>query len=131
MSNVTYLKRYKDCTEWGFDLTSMPAMKWFQMLTRYQLQYTNRKHDTYQAFDGAGSTVKGGAFVWGFADGHIVTGNNPLSGDYYIPGHRDPEIGYCSYIGITGTKAFVRKVKAYIRKHADFIKDEAPGRRFI
>lgn len=129
MSNVKYLQRYQKCTEYGFDLTSMPAMKWWEMCVRYGLQYTNRK------IEGGGSTGtrdgrQGGAFVWGFRDGHIVTGNNPLHGDY-CRGTREPEMGYCSYIGITGTPAFVRKVKAYIRKHAEYIKDEAPSRQFI
>lgn len=123
MSNVKYLQRYKDCAEYGFDLTSVPAMKWFEMLKRYDIQYTNRKTDKFTGKDTAG-------FVWGFKDGHIVTANNPLHGDY-CTGSRDPEIGYCSYIGITGTKAFVRKVKAYIKKHAEYIKDEAPRRDFI
>ena len=124
MSNVKYLQHYKNCTEYGFDLTSMPAMKWWEMLKRYDMQYTQRKVDKYTG-------KADGGFVWGFADGHIVTANDPLTGNYYIPGRREPEIGYCSYIGITRTRAFVRKVKAYIKKHADFIKDEAPSRQFI
>jgi hypothetical protein len=122
MSKITYLQRYKDCTECGFDLTSMPAMKWFQMLVRYQLQYTNRKRDRAEG---------PGAFVWGFRDGHIVTGNDPLQGSYYIEGARDAEPGYCSYIGVTGTRAFVRKVRAYIRRHADYIKEESARREYI
>jgi len=123
MSKVTYIARYKDCTEYGFDLTSMPAMRWWEMLKRYDMQYTQRKQNKY-------SGKADGGFVWGFRDGHIVTANNPLHGDY-CDGVREAEIGYCSYIGITGTKAFVRKVKAYIKRHATDIKDEAPGRRFI
>lgn len=119
MSNVKYLQRYKDCTEYGFDLTNVPAMKWFEMLKRYDMQYTNRKTDPFNL-----------GYVWGFKDGHIVTANNPLHGDY-CNGTRAPEIGYCSYIGITGTRAFVRKVKRFIKKHAEFIKDEAPRREFI
>lgn len=125
MSNVKYLQRYKDCAEYGFDLTSVPAMKWFEMLKRYNMQYTNRKLDKMEG------QPTYGAFVWGFKDGHIVTGNNPLTGEYYIPGRRDPEIGYCSYIGITGTRAFVRKVKRFIKKHAEYIKDESSRREFI
>lgn len=125
MSSLTYLKRYKDCTKYGFDLTDMPAMKWFAMLQRYGLTYVQRKTDV--SFTGE----RGGPFVWGFKDGHIVTGNNPLHGDYMYASQRSHDIGYCSYIGITGTRAFVRKVKAYIRKHAGYIKDESDGRRFI
>lgn len=121
MNNVTYIKRYKDCTEAGFDLTSISAMKWFKMLTRYDLTYTQRK----SSYDGKPT----GGFVWGFKDGHIVTANNPLHGDYSHAGQREPEIGYASYIGITGTKSFVRKVRAYIKKHASDIKDECVGRR--
>jgi len=123
MSNVKYLQRYKDCAEYGFDLTSMPAMKWFEMLKRYDMQYTNRKRDGSSSV-GTGDGRQGGAFVWGFRDGHIVTGSS--AGE-----HREPEQGYAGYIGITGTRAFVRKVKAYIRKHAECIKDEAPSRQFI
>ena len=102
--------------ECGFDLTNIDAIKFFKLLTKYKLTYTRRKLD-------------GGAYVWGFKNGHIVTANDPLQGNYCRPEGREPEIGYASYIGITGTKAFCLSVSKYIKKNASYIKEFDPKRR--
>jgi hypothetical protein len=99
----------------GFDLTDISAPKFFKLLALNRLTWTNRKID-------------GGAFVWGFKDGHIVTANNPLSGDYCKPNQREPEIGYASYIGVEGTKAFRDRVAKFIKRNGES-KDYDPKRR--
>lgn len=103
----------------GFDLTDIPATKFFKLLKLNELTWTNRKNDS-------------GAFVWGFKDGYIVTGNNPLTGEYMRPNQREFEIGYASYIGVQGTKAFRDRVAKFIRRNATSIKEfDGKRRQFI
>jgi len=102
--------------ECGFDLTEIGLGNWINLIKRYDLRWTNRKTDT-------------GAYVWGFPEGYIVTGNDPLSGNYSDPTVRLPEKGYASYIGVKGTKAFRDKVAKFIKRNAEYIKGYNPKRR--
>ena len=115
MKKKNLKKKQYEC---GFDLTNIPATKFFKLLKLNDLSWTNRKTES-------------GAFVWGFKDGHIVTGNNPLTGEYR-DGNRSPEIGYASYIGVVGTKSFRDRVAKFIKRNATDIKDYDPKtRQFI
>ena len=113
--------------EAGFDLTEISAMAWYNLLVKEKMIYTNRKKDK-DFLTGEVNEYKG-AFVYGFKEGHIVTNNEPLFGTYSNPIARQIEMGYASYIGITGTKAFVRRVCRYINKHASYVKEFNPKRR--
>lgn len=100
--------------ECGFDLTEIPATKFFKLLALNKLKWTNRKKEN-------------GAYVWGFDEGYIVTCNDPLTGNYYNNA-RDPEIGYASYIGVTGSKSFRDRVAKFIKRNANY-KDYDPKQR--
>lgn len=111
----------------GFDLTEISAMAWYNLLVKEGMIYTNRKRDK-DILTGEVNAYNG-AFVYGFKEGHIVTNNEVLFGTYSNPTARSIEIGYASYIGITGTKAFVNRVCRYINKHASYVKDFDPKKR--
>ena len=102
-------------TNHGFDLTHF-GEQWPALEAMLGLRYVGRaKH----------------GFEWATDDGLVmVTGNNPTTGEYG-PGRdkRDDEVGFASYIGLTGPETEVEKAAALIRQYADFIKDETPGRR--
>lgn len=60
----------------------------------------------------------------------IVTGNNPITGQYNRGDNfRERELGYAGYIGLEGEKEAVKKAVTLIKKRASMIKDESPGRR--
>lgn len=101
-------------TDWGFDLTDIPAEKWQELVDMFKLKLTH---------------VDGKAFDWVSPNLVIITSNNPITGDYYQKGRRDNEKGYAGYIGITGDKASVLKAKNFIKKNATEIKDESKNQR--
>lgn len=104
--------------EHGFDLTDLGQKHWIELLKRFKLSAVNQKSGRM-------------GYVWVFKDGYIVTGNDPLTGNYHRPESREPERGYLSYVGITGTKSFVSKVRRFIKSRAVYIKDESEDRSFI
>jgi len=59
----------------------------------------------------------------------IVTGNNPITGEFYNPKLRKNEKDYASYMGIEGKPELVEKAVDLIKKYASYIKNESPGRR--
>ncbi len=65
----------------------------------------------------------------------IVTGNNPLTGEYASavsgksPVKRKKEKNYASYIGVEGKPELVQQAVELIKKYASYIKKESPGRR--
>ena len=65
----------------------------------------------------------------------IVTGNDPITGEYFSSAtgqstiKRRKEKNYASYIGVEGNPKKVELVVDLIKKHADYIKKESPGRR--
>jgi len=59
----------------------------------------------------------------------IVTGNDPITGDYYNSKARKPEKDYASYIGVEGKPELVEKAVELIKKYASYIKNEEPGKR--
>ena len=65
----------------------------------------------------------------------IVTGNDPITGEYFSsstgksPIKRKTEKNYASYIGVEGKKELVAKAAELIKKYASYIKKEEPGKR--
>lgn len=57
-----------------------------------------------------------------------VNKTNPLTGEYTYPKMRKPEIGYASYIGITGDNETVMNIVKDIKANA-YIKGESPYER--
>lgn len=95
--------------ECGFDLTDIGLKNFIKLLKLNDLKWTNRKKES-------------GAYVWGFNDGYIVTGNCPLTGNFRSPGSRESEIGYASYIGVKGNKSFRDRVAKFIKRNAEYVK---------
>ena len=65
----------------------------------------------------------------------IVTGNDPITGEYFSsstgksPIKRRPEKNYASYIGVEGKPDLVAKAVELIKQEASYIKKESPGKR--
>lgn len=103
----------------GFDSTSFPSANHFAKVLAMAGIMSNA----------VPTRDKIGSFIWQGKDIEIVTGNNPITGEYSQPNRREPEIGYASYIGVEGKDKTVIAVVLEIKKQADFIKDESVGER--
>ena len=68
------------------------------------------------------------AFVWKGKDVTIVTGNNPLTGEYRGEG-RSPEKGYASYIGIQGSEDGVADAVEFLKTYNQGLGEESAGTR--
>ena len=101
--------------KYGFDLTAIPAKDFEEMLSEYQLELCAR--------------VDGEPFTWKRDGLVVVTGNNPITGEYRNSAGRRSEKGYASYIGIEGEAGSVQRVVDFIRARAEYVKDESPGER--
>lgn len=78
-----------------------------------------------------GRTRGGAAFEWRTLGGaSFVTQNNPVTGEYG-PGDalRERQIGYASYIGISGPEAEVERVAALVREWAVDCGEGSTGNR--
>ena len=99
----------------GFDLTDIDASDWKLVLSGVGI----RDHEGKIGRDG---------WQWKGPGILIVTGNNPITGEYAL-GQREPEENYASYIGIEGEPEKVKIAADMIRELAKNIKDESPGER--
>lgn len=112
--------------KWGFDLTSFGTAEKFQaLLKRHRL---TRFHKEPHRVDRGDYHSKYVYFIWSGIGLKMITGNNPITGEFNEPGRRENEPGYASYIGIEGTASKVKALAEDIRKIA-YIKDESPGKR--
>ena len=66
----------------------------------------------------------------------IVTGNNPITGEYFTAQHggkytvkRKKEKNYASYIGVEGSPDLVKHAVDLIKHYSTYIKGESPGKR--
>lgn len=87
----------------GFEETVIEAPKFAKLLALNKLTFTNRK-------------LIDGKFVWGFADGYIVTTNDPLTGTYMNNDRTD--IGVAGNVGVQGTKKFRDRVAKFLKRNA-------------
>ena len=84
-----------------------------------------------------GSEVSGrkqSGWVWKGSSIMIVTGNNPLTGEYHSRNKegkpmRKSEKNYASYMGVEGDSKKVDKAVELIHKFSTYIKNEDPRRR--
>jgi hypothetical protein len=71
-------------------------------------------------------------YCWANEELLIVTGNNPITGEYSSPTDRPDQKGYASYIGIEGRDMTVAKALDLIKEYAEYYGDIDPrGRSFI
>ena len=111
----------------GFDLTDFKHNKFIVVLKNLGIKPKAVRGDEV-------SGRKEHGWVWQGPGIRIVTGNNPITGEYHSQGGegkplRKAEKNYASYIGIEGKKDLVLKTAELINKYASYIKREEPGRR--
>lgn len=110
--------------EWGFDLTDFGSAATFKKIVdKFHLKF--KKVEKKSPI----SDSKYSEFHWKGIGILIVTGNNPITGEYSNPGLRENEKGYASYMGLEGEDWRVRDAVKMIKDLATFTKDESPKRR--
>ena len=112
-------------TEWGFDLTKFEPDGFEKVLKELDIPLGNVSEDFGRDLDNA--PYRRG-WIWHGEGIEIITGNNPVTGEYNRPTARSPEKDYASYIGIEGERAKVLKAVKLI-KESSGNKDESPNRR--
>lgn len=107
----------------GFDLTDFGNPEPFaKMLDSLGL---NSYWNYYRVETSPGNYL----FVWANDEGMILTGNNPITGDYRRTQERLNEEGYASYIGIEGTESFVKEAINHIIEYSTNYKELDRNRR--
>jgi len=102
----------------GFDLTDFKRNGFKQLLKALKI-----KPKAQLVKNESGWGWKGNGIL-------IVTGNNPLTGEYASAAvKRKNEKDYASYIGIEGKPELVKQAVELVHKWASYIKNESPGRR--
>ena len=105
-----------EATKHGFDLTNFKSNKFKVVLKNLGIRPKSQN-------------MGDNGFYWKGNGILIITGNDPITGQYWAPDRRDPEKDYASYIGIEGKPEQVEKAVGLIKKYASSIKGESPGRR--
>ena len=103
-----------DQSKHGFDLGDIDVKDWSKILKALGIKETPE--------------LTGKGYQWKGPDILIVTGNDPISGNYMNPKQREPEVGYLSYVGVEGKPEKVKKAVDMLKKYGSF-KDESPGER--
>ena len=118
------LKIFKDGAQHGFDLTDFKPGGFKKMLRTLGIPMVAKGSST------GASWSDGKSFYWRNKDIIIITGNNPITGQYRDEGRRDPEKNYASYVGIEtkDPKDMDRVVKLF-KQNTSYRKGESKGRR--
>ena len=113
-------KKLTEAAKHGFDLTDFKSGGFKKLLKLLQIKpkakLTKSRHGASQ-------------WEWKGKNILIVTGNNPITGEYAEKGRRENEKNYASYMGIEGKSDMVETAVELIRQYASHIKNESPGRR--
>lgn len=117
--------------EWGFDLTDFKdedeykrseeegVKKFEELLEKFSMSYK-------------GYSESGVGYEWSDREESIVmvTGNNPITGEY--SDNKIREKGYLSYVGIScKSREVLQEFIIEFRNRAAFIKEESNGRLYI
>ena len=108
----------------GFDLTDFKPGGFKKFLKALGIPMVAKGSST------GASWSDGRSFFWRNKDIIIITGNNPITGQYRDEGRRDPEKNYASYVGIEtkDPKDMDRVVKLF-KQNTSYRKGESKGRR--
>ena len=118
------LKIFRDGAQHGFDLTDFKPRGFEKFLTALGIPKIAKGSST------GASWSDGKSFYWRNKDIIIITGNNPITGQYRDKGRRDPEKNYASYVGIeTRNPEDMDNVVKLFKKHTSYRKGESKGRR--
>jgi len=108
----------QEAAKHGFDLTDFKRNGFKQLLKALKI-----KPKAQLDRNGSGWEWKGNGIM-------IVTGNNPITGEYAGGAvRRKNEKDYASYIGIEGKPELVQQAAELVHKWASYIKAESPGKR--
>ena len=118
------LKIFRDGAQHGFDLTDFKPGGFKRFLKALGIPMVAKGSSTGVSWS------DGKSFFWRNKDIIIITGNNPITGQYRDKGRRDPEKNYASYVGIEtkDPKDMDRVVKLF-KQNTSYRKGESKGRR--
>ena len=118
------VKIFRDGAQHGFDLTDFKPGGFKKVLRALGIPMVAKGSST------GASWSDGRSFYWRNKDIIIITGNNPITGQYRDKGRRDPEKNYASYVGIEtkDPKDMDRVVKLF-KQNTSYRKGESRGRR--
>ena len=118
------MKIFRDGAQHGFDLTDFKPGGFKRFLKALGIPMIAKGSST------GASWSDGKSFFWRNKDIIIITGNNPITGQYRDEGRRDPEKNYASYVGIEtkDPKDMDRVVKLF-KQNTSYRKGESKGRR--
>ena len=118
------LKIFKDGAQHGFDLTDFKPRGFEKFLTALGIPKVAKGSST------GASWSDGKSFYWRNKDIIIITGNNPITGQYRDEGRRSPEKNYASYVGIeTKNPEDINKVVKLLKQNTSYRKGESKGKR--
>jgi len=108
----------------GFDLTDFKPGGFKKFLKALSIPLIAKGSSTGVSWS------DGRSFFWRNKDIIIITGNNPITGQYRDEGRRSPEKNYASYVGIEtkDPKDMDRVVKLF-KQNTSYRKGESKGRR--
>ena len=108
----------------GFDLTDFKPGGFKRFLKALNIPMVAKGSSTGVSWS------DGKSFFWRNKDIIIITGNNPITGQYRDEGRRSPEKNYASYVGIEtkDPKDMDRVVKLF-KQNTSYRKGESKGRR--
>ena len=117
-------KIFRDGAQHGFDLTDFKPGGFKRFLKALGIPMIAKGSST------GASWSDGKSFFWRNKDIIIITGNNPITGQYRDEGRRDPEKNYASYVGIEtkDPKQMANVVKLF-KQNTSYRKGESKGRR--
>jgi len=118
------LKIFKDGAQHGFDLTDFKPRGFEKFLTALGIPKVAKGSST------GASWSDGKSFYWRNKDIIIITGNNPITGQYRDEGRRSPEKNYASYVGIeTKNPEDMKNVLKLFKQNTSYRKGESKGKR--
>ena len=110
-------KKLTEAKKHGFDLTDFKPGSFKKILKLLKIKPKAQLDRNESGWEWKGNGIL------------IVTGNNPITGEFYNPKMRKNEKNYASYIGVEGKPDMVETAVTLIKQYASYIKDESPGRR--
>ena len=118
------LKIFRNGAQHGFDLTDFKPGGFKRFLKALGIPMIAKGSSTGVSWS------DGKSFYWRNKDIIIITGNNPITGQYRDEGRRSPEKNYASYVGIEtkDPKDMDRVVKLF-KQNTSYRKGESKGRR--
>ena len=118
------VKIFRDGAQHGFDLTDFKPGGFKKFLTALGIPKVAKGSSTGAPWS------DGKSFYWRNKDIIIITGNNPITGQYRDEGRRKPEKNYASYVGIeTRDQKTMDKVVKLFKQNTSYRKGESKGRR--